>query len=74
VTPLHTCHFNEVDKAKQSILLKIQTLILHGTQDKIFSYELAEQMHKSLANSTLIPFGKSGHALFIEEFQNSMQS
>lgn len=47
--------------------IKIPTLILHGTQDKICSYELAEQMHKSIANSTLVPFEKSGHALFIEE-------
>jgi len=47
--------------------VKIPTLILHGKQDKICSYELAEQMHKSIANSTLVPFEKSGHALFIEE-------
>lgn len=47
--------------------IKIPTLILHGTQDKICSYELAEQMHQSIANSTLVPFEKSGHALFIEE-------
>lgn len=47
--------------------IKIPTLILHGTQDKICSYELAEQMHKLIANSTLVPFEKSGHALFIEE-------
>jgi non-heme chloroperoxidase len=47
--------------------IKIPTLILHGTQDKICSYELAEQMHQSIASSTLVPFEKSGHALFIEE-------
>lgn len=47
--------------------IKIPTLILHGTLDKICSYELAEQMHASIANSTLVPFEKSGHALFIEE-------
>jgi len=47
--------------------IKIPTLILHGTQDKICSYELAQQMHTSIANSTLVPFEKSGHALFIEE-------
>lgn len=47
--------------------IKIPTLILHGKLDKICSYELAEQMHKLLPNSTLVPLEKSGHALFIEE-------
>jgi non-heme chloroperoxidase len=49
--------------------INIPTLILHGKLDKICSYELAEQMHKSIKNSTLIPLEKSGHALFIEELE-----
>jgi pimeloyl-ACP methyl ester carboxylesterase len=47
--------------------IKIPVLILHGKLDKICSYDLAEQMNKSLANSTLVPLENSGHALFIEE-------
>jgi pimeloyl-ACP methyl ester carboxylesterase len=47
--------------------VKIPTLILHGKQDKICSYELAEQMHAVVPQSKLVPFEKSGHALFIEE-------
>jgi len=47
--------------------ITIPTLILHGKLDKICSYELAEQMHALLKNSTLVPLEKSGHALFIEE-------
>ena len=47
--------------------ITIPTLILHGKLDKICSYELAEQMHSLLKNSTLVPLEKSGHALFIEE-------
>jgi pimeloyl-ACP methyl ester carboxylesterase len=47
--------------------VKIPTLILHGKQDKICSYELAEQMHALVPQSKLVPFEKSGHALFIEE-------
>lgn len=47
--------------------IKILTLILHGKQDKICSYDLAEQMHAGIAGSKLVPFEKSGHALFIEE-------
>jgi non-heme chloroperoxidase len=47
--------------------ITVPTLILHGKLDKICSYELAEQMHANIKNSTLIPLEKSGHALFIEE-------
>jgi len=47
--------------------ITIPTLILHGKLDKICSYELAEQMHAGIKNSTLLPLEKSGHALFIEE-------
>ncbi|HLN95110.1 MAG TPA: alpha/beta hydrolase [Flavobacterium sp.] len=47
--------------------ISIPTLILHGKLDKICSYDLAEQMHKGIKNSKLVPFEKSGHALFIEE-------
>ncbi|PKB18794.1 alpha/beta fold hydrolase [Flavobacterium sp. 5] len=47
--------------------IKIPTLILHGKLDKICSYDLAEQMHSMIKNSTLVLLEKSGHALFIEE-------
>lgn len=49
--------------------ITISTLILHGKLDKICSYDLAEQMHAGIKNSTLVPFEKSGHALFIEELE-----
>jgi pimeloyl-ACP methyl ester carboxylesterase len=47
--------------------INVPTLILHGTQDHICSFDLAEQMKASIKNSVLIPFEKSGHALFVEE-------
>jgi non-heme chloroperoxidase len=47
--------------------INVPTLILHGKQDHICSYDLAEQMKVMIKNSELIPFEKSGHALFIEE-------
>ncbi len=49
--------------------ITIPTLILHGKLDKICSFDLAEQMQKGIKNSTLVPFEKSGHALFIEELE-----
>jgi pimeloyl-ACP methyl ester carboxylesterase len=47
--------------------IKIPTLIFNAREDKIVSFALAEQMHQAIAGSTLVPFEKSGHALFIEE-------
>jgi pimeloyl-ACP methyl ester carboxylesterase len=47
--------------------ITLPTLILHGKLDKICSYDLAEQTHALLSQSRLVPFEKSGHALFIEE-------
>lgn len=57
--------------------INVPTLILHGKQDHICSYDLAEQMKLTIKNSELIPFENSGHALFIEErekFNNSLIS
>lgn len=49
--------------------ISVPTLILHGKLDHICSYDLAEQMKQMIKNAELIPFEKSGHALFIEERQ-----
>ena len=49
------------------VKIAVPTLILHGKQDHICSFDLAEQMNKRIKGSVLIPFEKSGHALFVEE-------
>lgn len=49
--------------------IKVPTLIFNAKDDKIVSFALAEQMNKAIAGSTLVPFEKSGHALFVEEKQ-----
>ena len=45
----------------------IPTAIFHGKLDKLCPFELAEQLHIGIANSKLIVFENSGHALFLEE-------
>jgi len=45
----------------------IPTAIFHGKLDKLCPFELAEQLHEGIANSKLIAFESSGHALFLEE-------
>jgi non-heme chloroperoxidase len=47
--------------------IKVPTLIFNAKEDKIVSFALAEQMNKAIAGSVLVPFEKSGHALFVEE-------
>jgi non-heme chloroperoxidase len=42
---------------------------LHGKQDKICSFDLAEQMNAGISGSQLVPFVNSGHSLFLEEIQ-----
>lgn len=49
--------------------ISIPTLILHGKNDKICSFDLAEQMKAGIKGSRLVAFEKSGHSLFLEETQ-----
>jgi non-heme chloroperoxidase len=57
----------EADERQSLTTITVDTLILQGRQDKIVSYALAEQLHKAIPNSKLVPFENSGHALFVEE-------
>lgn len=47
--------------------ITIPTLILHGKNDKICSFDLAEQMKAGIKGAHLVAFQKSGHSLFLEE-------
>jgi non-heme chloroperoxidase len=47
--------------------ITIPTAIFHGKLDKLCPYHLAEQLHQGIADSKLIAFENSGHALFLEE-------
>jgi pimeloyl-ACP methyl ester carboxylesterase len=40
---------------------------MHGKEDKICSFDLAEQMKIGIAHSHIIAFENSGHSLFLEE-------
>ena len=40
---------------------------MHGKQDKICSFDLAEQMKAGISDSQLVPFENRGHSLFLEE-------
>jgi pimeloyl-ACP methyl ester carboxylesterase len=60
----------EDDETENLKAVKVPTLILQGRNDHIVSYQMAEQLNKAIPNSKLVPFEKSGHALFVEEPDN----
>ncbi|MCX6305489.1 MAG: alpha/beta hydrolase [Bacteroidetes bacterium] len=57
----------DTDLRKDLEKIKIPTLIMHGKQDKICSFDLAGQMKAGIPDAQLIPFENSGHSLFLEE-------
>jgi len=57
----------DADERPNLPAIKVSTLILQGRNDSIVSYQLAEQLQMAIPNSKLVPFEKSGHALFVEE-------
>lgn len=63
----------DTDLRPQLSEINLPTAIFHGRHDKICDYQLAEQMHKGIKGSYIIPFEQSGHALFIEEAQKFNQ-
>jgi pimeloyl-ACP methyl ester carboxylesterase len=57
----------DTDLRSDLVKIKIPTLIMHGKNDKICSFDLALQMKAEIAGSEIIVFEKSGHSLFLEE-------
>jgi pimeloyl-ACP methyl ester carboxylesterase len=53
--------------------IAIPTLIMHGKQDKICSFDLAEQLEAGIKGSQVVAFDKSGHSLFLEETEKFNQ-
>lgn len=49
------------------VKIHVPTLILHGIHDKVCLFPLAEALKLGIKDSTLVPFGNSGHGLFWEE-------
>ncbi|AYQ33107.1 alpha/beta fold hydrolase [Runella sp. SP2] len=56
-----------LDLRPQLSKINIPVAIFHGTQDKLCSFELANELNKGIKNSRIIRFENSGHALFVEE-------
>jgi pimeloyl-ACP methyl ester carboxylesterase len=61
-----------LDLRPQLSKISIPVAIFHGTQDKLCSFEFANELNKGIKNSRIIRFENSGHALFVEESKNSI--
>jgi len=57
----------DTDLRSDMVKIFIPTVIMHGKEDKICSFDLAEQMKIGIAHSHIIAFENSGHSLFLEE-------
>ena len=53
-----------VRTALPKLLARVQapTLLVHGTEDRICSFNISERLHAAIAGSVLAPFEGSGHA------------
>lgn len=48
-------------------MIRVPTLILHGTHDKICPFPFAEYMKNAIPDSRLVPLTESGHGAFYEQ-------
>ena len=47
--------------------ITVSTLICHGKKDTVCSYEVVEEMTQLISKTIVVPFRKSGHAIFHDE-------
>lgn len=47
--------------------IKVPTLIIHGTHDKVVPFELAQVQEQNIRKSKLVPFKYSGHGAFYDQ-------
>jgi non-heme chloroperoxidase len=59
--------FRDADLHDVLPLVDVPTLILHGQDDKICKYELAEVAHELIPRSLLVPIKHAGHGAFYEQ-------
>ncbi|MDM7939738.1 MAG: alpha/beta hydrolase [Methanothrix sp.] len=47
--------------------IEIPTKIFHGVHDQVVPFQLAEELHRLIKDSVIVPFRNSGHGLFYDE-------
>lgn len=57
----------DADLRKDMASIKVPTLILHGVDDRVCTFDLAKSMHEGIRGSQLVQFEKAGHGFYYEE-------
>ena len=57
----------DFDLTAELARIRIPTLIVHGIHDQVIPFSQAEEMHRIVPHSQLVPFLYSGHGSFYEE-------
>jgi non-heme chloroperoxidase len=63
----------DTDLRKDMREVRVPTLIMHGGQDTITPFALAEILHEGIKGSRLVSFSNSGHGIFYEDLQEFNQ-
>lgn len=57
----------DADLRKDVASIRIPTLILHGVDDRVCTFDLAKRMNEGIKGSKLVQFEKAGHGFYFEE-------
>lgn len=57
----------DADLRKDMASIGVPTLILHGVEDRVCTFDLAKQMQAGIKGSQLVQFEKAGHGFYYEE-------
>lgn len=57
----------DADLRRDMASVKVPTLIVHGTEDKVCTFDLAKSMHEGIKGSQLVQFEKAGHGFYYED-------
>ncbi|MDE1549906.1 alpha/beta fold hydrolase [Jeotgalibaca caeni] len=68
-TILTALMLREEDVSQDLAKIQVPVLICHGEKDQVCSFELTYQMAERIPQNIVIPFKKSGHAIFHDELE-----
>lgn len=64
---LATLALRDENVSKDLEKITVPTLICHGEKDKVCSYEMMDEITELIPQNIVVPFRKSGHAIFHDE-------
>jgi non-heme chloroperoxidase len=64
----------DTDLRSDMAKVRVRTLIIHGGQDVITPFDLAEVLHRGINDSQLVRFENSGHGVFYEDLADFNRS